>query len=150
MKYLKYLIFISSLLGLGVSAYLAYEYELAAQINCPIGGLSCDIVRNSIYSKFLGISVPFYGIAFYIVVAILSIILIEKTTKLIQKILWITSLAGFIFSVYLTFLEAFVILAFCFWCVVSATLATLIFLASTMIHFKGSRQKGLRNDKTLG
>lgn len=150
MKLLNYSIFILSLLGLGVSVYLSYEYEFAARVNCPIGGLACDTVRNSIYSKFLGVSVPFYGVAFYIVVAILSIILIEKTTRLVQRILWLSSFAGFIFSVYLTFLEAFVILAFCFWCVTSAIIATLIFLITTTQLLKGSRQTTPIDDKTLG
>jgi uncharacterized membrane protein len=37
---------------------------------------------------------------------------------------------GLAFSAYLTYLEAFVIHAWCRWCIVSATLAVLIFLAS--------------------
>ena len=38
---------------------------------------------------------------------------------------------GVLFSIYLTFLEPFVIGATCAWCITSAIIMTLIFLAST-------------------
>ncbi len=41
------------------------------------------------------------------------------------------SLAGFGYSVYLTYVEIFVIDAVCIWCVSSAVIMTIIFLVST-------------------
>jgi uncharacterized membrane protein len=38
---------------------------------------------------------------------------------------------GLLFSIYLTFLEPFVIGATCVWCIISAVLMTLILVAST-------------------
>ncbi len=147
MKRKELFIFILSLIGLGVTAYLAYEYNFAATVGCPIAGKGCDIVRDSVYSKFFGISIPFLGLAFYIVVAGLSILLIEAENKLLKQILFLTSLSGFLFSLYLTFLEAFVINAYCFWCVSSAIVSTLIFILSIILL--STRQKITESDKTV-
>ncbi|KKQ58792.1 hypothetical protein A3B42_01520 [Candidatus Daviesbacteria bacterium RIFCSPLOWO2_01_FULL_38_10] len=120
MKLLNRSIFSLSLIGLLVSAFLAYEYSRPEGITCPITGAGCDIVRNSAYSSMLGIQIPYYGIAFYLFVALLSILLTNSFKKpIMYKLRLVVILFGFIFGVYLTFLEAFVIKAFCFWCVVS-------------------------------
>ncbi len=127
------LIFIFSLLGLGVSAFLLYEYSLNTPIICPLGG-GCDIVRSSPYSRFLGISLPVLGIAFYLMVASLSIARSQKlSSKIFFKLQFLISAAGVGFGIYLTSLEAFVIKAYCFWCVlsfiISAVILTLVFIS---------------------
>lgn len=125
---LLYIIFVLSLIGFMVSGYLAYEYTQPNSIGCPIAGSGCDIVRNSEYAKFLGVLLPFWGVAYYLVIAFSSIIIIEDKKLLpFEFILVPFTFSGFAFSVYLTFLEAFVINAYCFWCVVSAIIATVLF-----------------------
>lgn len=122
------LVFISSLLGLFVSAFLLYEYNIAGSIICPIGG-GCNIVRSSPYSSFLGISLPIWGIIFYLFMAILSIWRTQNlTNKKAANLQLLAALGGFGFGVYLTSLEAFVIKAYCFWCVLSFIISGVILL----------------------
>lgn len=102
-------IFVFSLAGLIVSSFLLYEYNLQGPVICPIG-TGCDVVRASPYSSLLGISMPILGIIFYLTMAVLSIV---------RKLQLLVAASGVAFGVYLTFLEAFVIRAFCFWCVLS-------------------------------
>ena len=45
--------------------------------------------------------------------------------------LWIITLMGTLFSIYLTFLEPFVIGATCMWCLSSAILMTILYLIAT-------------------
>ncbi|MBI2330122.1 vitamin K epoxide reductase family protein [Candidatus Daviesbacteria bacterium] len=128
LRFCNRLIFILSLLGLTVSAFLFYEYSLSGPMNCPVGN-GCDIVRASPYSKFLGISLPILGIIFYAFMAGLSI----WRTKNIQDTRFtglqlLSALAGFAFGVYLTLLEAFVIGAYCFWCVLSFIISGVVLL----------------------
>lgn len=123
-----HLIFLLALLGLGVSSFLAYEYNLTGPVTCPIGGSGCEIVRSSSYSNIFGISVPYLGILFYLVLAVLTILLMDQKTKLLAKLLFTWSLLGVASSAYFTFLEAFVIHAYCFWCLSSAIIASLIFM----------------------
>lgn len=133
MKKYIFAVFIFSLLGLLVSGYLAYEYSLPTSITCPLTGSGCNTVRNSIYSTMLGISVPYFGIAYYALVAGLCVYLLEKQNTKLKILLFILGLTGFLLSLYLTFLEAFIIQAFCFWCIISAILATLIFFCTGAI-----------------
>ncbi|MCL5784199.1 MAG: vitamin K epoxide reductase family protein [Patescibacteria group bacterium] len=123
------LIFIFSLLGLFVSSFLLYEYTITGPIVCPIGG-GCDTVRSSVYSHILGIPVPILGIAFYLGMAVLSVVHSQKSVqKIIKKLQLLGAVAAVAFGVYLTFLEAFVIKAFCFWCVLSFIISVIILLA---------------------
>lgn len=123
------LIFILSLLGLGVSSFLFYEYSIAGSIICPTGG-GCDVVRASTYSLFLGISIPILGIVFYLAMAVLSVM---RSYIFPNKILFILQLLGSVvgvgFGIYLTFLEVFVIKAICFWCVLSFIISSVILLS---------------------
>jgi uncharacterized membrane protein len=53
-----------------------------------------------------------------------------QLSGLVSVALVVGSFVGFAYSAYLTYLEAFVIHAWCQWCVISAILMTIIFLAS--------------------
>lgn len=120
------LIFVLSLIGLLLSTFLFYEYNLQGPVMCPIG-TGCDVVRASPYSHFLGISVPLLGIVFYLLMAIFSVVSAQKNfNNLLSRLKLLVSLAGFFFGLYLTFLEIFVIKAVCFWCVISFILSFLI------------------------
>jgi uncharacterized membrane protein len=124
----NYLIFGLSLLGLAVSSYLAYEYLLSGPIGCPIGGSGCEMVRLSSFSNFFGVSVPLLGVAYYLVIAALTILILDQKKPIFTRALFFWSAGGFLFSVYLTSLEAFIIKAYCFWCLTSAIIATTIFV----------------------
>ncbi len=122
------IIFILSILGLLVSAFLAYEYLQVTPMNCPLTGTGCDIVRKSDYSHFLGISIPYLGILFYVFMAAVSIWLVQVPHRLINRLRFAVSVAGLLFGIYLTYLEAFVIKAYCFWCLSSFMVSVLIFI----------------------
>lgn len=129
------LIFILSLLGLAVSAFLFYEYTFSTTMLCPTGK-GCDIVRASPYSSILGIPMPILGIVFYLAMAILSVIHShELPTKIVRRLQFLIALIGVSFGVYLTYLEGFVIKAFCFWCVTSFIISLGI-LAAVLVRRK--------------
>lgn len=122
------LVFIFSLLGFAVAAFLFYEYSFSSSIICPTGA-GCDIVRASSYSNLLGIPIPFFGIGFYLVMAVLSVVHShDLPTKIVKRLQLVIGFSGVGFGIYLTFLEAFVIKAFCFWCVVSFIISLVILL----------------------
>ncbi|MBI2596744.1 hypothetical protein HYW41_01155 [Candidatus Daviesbacteria bacterium] len=82
MSRINRIIFVLSLIGLTVSAYLAYEYSLNSPIACPLTGSGCEVVKKSSYSKFLGIQLPYFGLVFYLVLASLSVFLSQTFNKL--------------------------------------------------------------------
>lgn len=125
---LNRVIFILSLIGFAVSAFLAYEYSQTGPIACPIGGGGCEAVRKSNYSKLAGIDLPIFGLMFYFTLASLTIFLTQQFDKLINKVRILVAFSGFVFGIYLIYLEAFVIKAWCFWCLSSFVVSVLIFL----------------------
>lgn len=128
------LVFIFSLLGLIVSAFLLYEYNISGPIVCPIGS-GCDVVRASQYSHFLGISIPILGVIFYLAMAMFSVVHSHQlSVKLLVKLKLLGAAAGVGFGVYLTFLEAFVIRAYCFWCVTSFIISLVILGAIVLVR----------------
>ncbi len=118
-----------SLLGLFDSLYLLYTYTSPSRPMVCIG-TGCDAVRASAYSTLWGVSMPAYGVLGYLLLAIV-IIAGSLFSGLIAR--WLRyALAGmtgfgFIFSLYLEYLQAFVIHAYCAWCVTSGVVMTALF-----------------------
>ena len=76
---------------------------------------------------------PVFGVANYIVLALLILaddLVSARLGRLLQSAVAVISGGGFLFSIYLTSLQAFVIHAFCAWCDVSALVVTGIFILS--------------------
>lgn len=121
-----------SLLGLLVSSYLTmYKLGFLGAIECSIGG--CETVQTSEYAFFLGLPVALWGVVAYLVLLAVAMIGLQPRAieaRWVALSLLATSAVGVAFSAYLTYLEAYVIHAWCQWCVVSAILVTLIFLLS--------------------
>lgn len=140
MKMINRLIFLSSIIGFAVSFFLAYEYNQSGPVPCPVGGNGCELVRQSEYSSLFGIFIPYYGIVFYLVIAGLCVWLVNKYIRLFDFARLAISFTGFLFGVYLTYLEAFVIKAYCFWCVTSFIISTLIFTLAFYAFIKAKKE----------
>ncbi|MFN3308250.1 MAG: vitamin K epoxide reductase family protein [Anaerolineales bacterium] len=129
----RYAFPILSLIGLGVALYLAYvETQEVAAVCGPIG--DCNAVQQSPYAKLFGVlPVGVLGAVGY--VAILFVWFWGRLRKdwLAQKAnlaVFVMTLFGLIFSIYLTYLEPFVIKAVCAWCLTSAVIMALLYFLS--------------------
>jgi protein-disulfide isomerase/uncharacterized membrane protein/rhodanese-related sulfurtransferase len=126
----KLLLMALSLVGLFDSIYLLWEYTSPAHPMVCMGG-GCDAVRASAYSHLGGLPVPVYGMVMYgflVLLLFLYPLLPTSIARLSQYAVVLISGAAFLFSVYLTGIEAFVLHSWCVWCVLSALLVTAIFL----------------------
>ena len=73
------------------------------------------------------------GVAGYMVMLVVSFMGLQPSflrSRAIPAVLLGGGVLGLIFSAYLTYLEAFVINAWCQWCIMSAIIMDLAFLAS--------------------
>ncbi len=121
-----------ALLGLLVALYMmAYAAGLTGPILCNVG--NCEAVQNSQFSRIGGIPVAVFGAVGYLALMVVGLLGLEP--KFIGA-WWVSvsllggGIIGVGFSAYLTYLEAYVIHAWCQWCVSSAILAVLAFLFS--------------------
>jgi uncharacterized membrane protein len=121
-------------IGMGISLYMSYVEITQIEAICgPVG--NCNAVQQSTYARLFGVlPVGVLGVVGYMLIGItwlLQKLGPEKWRKGLALILWGMALAGVFFSIYLTFLEPFVIGATCAWCIASAIVITLIFLAAS-------------------
>lgn len=123
--------------GLVVSGYLAYSYLSHTPVVCTGGIFSgCVDVQKSPYAQLWGIPLPLYGIGFYAFLLADALFLRKLHARYAwRSFVWFSTLFGFLFSLYLAFLEAFVIDAWCVWCVASGIIATLLFVIATRTFF---------------
>lgn len=140
---------ILALLGLGVAVYLAYVEITHVEAICgPIG--ECNIVQSSPYAQIFGMPIAVLGVLFYLVVGFLwagQKYLPGRWAGLAGVELLGLTLAGLLFSIYLTWLELFVIQAICAWCVSSAVITTLLLLQVVwpLTRRPARRQAGVSN-----
>jgi uncharacterized membrane protein len=122
--------------GIGIAIYIALEAAGGRAPACIAGSSGCLTVAESSYSHLLGVNVSVFGIVGYALLLIASI-LRGDAARLGGFVL---SLIGFGFSIYLTYLELFVIDAICQWCVASAVVMTLLFAVSAtrMLRYVGT------------
>ena len=123
-----------ALAGVFVALYLTlYKLGYIGTLACAVG--SCETVQTSKWATFLGFPVGAWGVGYYIVVLALGLIGLTPRyadTRRLSEILVLLTGFGLLFSLWLTFLELFVIHAICQWCVMSAIIVTLIFLVSIL------------------
>jgi protein-disulfide isomerase len=119
-----------SLLGLFASTYLWWMYT-SPSVPMVCMGQGCEVVRASRFAHVYGVPMPVFGVLMYItlILGLLAEPMVSaRTGTLLRRAVVGISAAGFLSSLYLTALEAFVIHAFCMWCVVQAVSVTLVLL----------------------
>jgi uncharacterized membrane protein len=118
-----------SAIGAADSIYLLI-YKLTGNPHMCLGNGGCHNVNFSPYSEINGIPISVFGICAYL--AVLCILVLEGRLKFANEngplAIFGIGLGGVAFSVYLTYLELYVIHAICPFCVVSAIAITLIFI----------------------
>ena len=122
--------------GIGVAAYIAIADAGDSSPVCLGGGEGCRTVAESSYSHVLGVNIAVFGVVGYLL--LLGTALLRGDGARMGA--FAIALAGFGYSVFLTYLELFVIDAVCQWCVFSAVLMTLLFAlnAVRMVRYVGT------------
>lgn len=136
--------------GMLAAAYLAYVETTHTQAVCgPVG--DCNTVQQSEYARLFGVlPIGVLGLAGY--AAILAAWLTAKFgprryTRAALAALFGMTLFGVLFSIYLTFLEPFVIGATCAWCLTSAVIMTAL-LWVTLPASKAALKEGRSRRRT--
>jgi uncharacterized membrane protein len=128
----RMLVALVALAGVFVALYLTlYKLGYIGTLACAVG--SCETVQTSKWATFLGFPVGGWGVAYYLGVLALALIGLTgryaDSRRLSDILIGVTGF-GLLFSLWLTYLELFVIHAICQWCVISAILATILFILS--------------------
>jgi uncharacterized membrane protein len=135
---------LTALAGIFVSAYLwLYKLGKIGTLTCGTGG--CETVQLSPYSRFMGVEVAAIGFAGYLVLLALSLWSLSpgqaRSRSLINALVLLSG-GAVAFTLYLKYLELFVIKAICRWCVASAVLIVIFFVLTLLERRRLYRQPG--------
>ncbi|MBI3286570.1 MAG: vitamin K epoxide reductase family protein [Chloroflexi bacterium] len=122
-------------LGMGISGYLL-AIDLTGDPALCLGSADCEVVSTSPYARIMGVPVALLGLGLYAILLVISL----APSRLPQPLplysllaIYGLSLAGVLFSAYLTYIEVFVLRAICPWCVASAVDLALIWGLATWL-----------------
>jgi len=132
-KRLTQIMVVLALIGLFVSVYMTV-YKITSNDAMCVGSRDCSVVNASRYSEISGIPVSLIGVGGY--AALLAVIFLERRPGFFQQngtmLFFGLSLTGFLFTLYLIFVEAALLRAYCPFCITSQTAMTLIFVLSVV------------------
>ena len=133
------LIAVLALAGMTVSAVsLQRHYAKSTTAFCDFSQrFSCDIVNRSEYSSIMGIPVAGIGVAGYAALLALSTFYrarIETPLRLLAA-----AIAGLVFALYLTYVEAYVLETWCILCLISLSVISLISLLAALVKLRAAR-----------
>ena len=123
-----------SLAGVFVGVYLTlYKFGVIGSLVCNVG--SCEKVQSSRYSVFLGLPVATWGIGFYLLMLALSMASVQERfvdSRGLSLGMLLLASWGVLFTAWLNYLEAFVLDAWCEWCLGSAAMVLLLFILAAL------------------
>ena len=132
-KRIKQVIIAFTVIGLLVSIYMTI-YKLTNNDSMCIGSGDCKFVNSSGYSEVNGIPVALIGVFGYL--SILAVFYLEGRPGFFQTngsmILFGLTLTGFLFTVWLIFVEVALLKAYCPFCITSQVAMTLIFILTVI------------------
>jgi uncharacterized membrane protein len=119
-----------ALIGVFLSLYLTmFKLGYIGTLACGSG--SCETVQLSKWGDFLGVPVAAWGVGYYAMVLGLAFAGVqaryENSARLTNWLVYVTG-AGLLFSLWLTYLELYVIHALCRWCLGSAAMTLVLFV----------------------
>ncbi len=122
----------ASVVGALDSVYLTWIKLSHNETLCAPGLGDCYTVNTSRYAEIFGIPIAIFGLATYL--ALIGILLFDERIPFLQEngtlALFGISLVGFLYSLYLSYLEEFVIHAWCPYCILSAVMITIVFVVA--------------------
>jgi vitamin-K-epoxide reductase (warfarin-sensitive) len=129
-----------ALIGMIVSSIsLAHHFGHSKTSYCDFGDtFNCDMVNRSTYSSIMGVPVALIGLLGYAAILIGSTRYKQRAEM--PAILLAAAVAGLIFALYLTYVEAYVLAVWCILCLSSLMTIFLIALlsATLLLHQKRS------------
>jgi uncharacterized membrane protein len=136
-KRLSQLAILLTVIGFLVSVYMTI-YKITSNDSMCIGSGDCKTVNQSRYSEvtIAGLRIPVAVLGVIGYTAILAVLLFEQRANFIQEngslMFFGLSLMGFLFTLYLIYVEIALIKALCPFCITSQVAMTLIFILSVI------------------
>ncbi|MEX1061832.1 MAG: vitamin K epoxide reductase family protein [Patescibacteria group bacterium] len=120
-----FLILALAILGFLDAVYLTAQHYLGFTLTCPITG--CSAVLKSSYAAFLGFPISLYGAFYYLAILVSAVAYLDTRKEVFLLGAALITIPGFLITLYLIYLQLFVINSICLYCLISATTTTALF-----------------------
>ncbi len=131
LKVALFLLFVA-LCGFVDASYLTVEHYRGVIPPCTTG-FDCTSVLTSDYSVVAGVPISLGGAIFYLILLVGIFAYIDSKKTIILKCVLPLTLVSFLFSLWLVYLQIFVIHSICLYCMVSAVVSTVLFVTSLWV-----------------
>jgi uncharacterized membrane protein len=125
-----------ALLGAGDSSYALYQHYTPPETSaCDVNEtISCTAINQSEYSVLLGMPVAGLGTAGYALIAALAVAMMVQFRKMLAGwLLLAVTIVALVFSLWLTWIEIFILKAVCPLCVMSLLAITAITVLALLV-----------------
>lgn len=119
------LIVLLATLGFADALYMSVEHYRGEIPPCGLTG-GCEQVTTSQFATIAGVPVAYMGALYYFVVLFGLFLFVDQKKGIVFKGITLIVTFGFLFSLYLTFLQFFIIKALCAYCLLSALTSTIL------------------------
>lgn len=134
-RWLVISIFLVGFIGFLDASYLSSNAYFHTVPPCIITS-GCEVVTTSTYSKIFGLPVAYMGTLYYLTCLTLWFVFINKKKIWAARLLPIVVTTGFLFSLWFVLVQAFILKAFCTYCMLSAGTSTILFVLSLIVWRK--------------
>ncbi len=133
--YLRLFSLVLVCIGLFISGYISYTKIVNTEMVCVEGGaFNCGVVTSSAYSRFMGIEIAYLGFLMYATVGLL--LMLESRSEFLQiygpMLVFGITLFAWIFSMWLVYVQFFLLEALCPWCLSHELNMTVLFFTTAI------------------
>jgi uncharacterized membrane protein len=128
---LPYIMLALALVGIVDAFYDSYAIFNNQLLWCPPPIDGCNTVANSPYARIFGVPLGYYGLIFYLhMFAMAALLAFEPFSRGLHLGTIVYTATGVSFSLYFMYIQFTFIHAFCIYCLISAALTLLLFIAA--------------------
>lgn len=138
-KLFAILFLLLSFIGFIDSIYLTGKYYAGDPVVCSLIFFNaCESVTMSAYATILGVPVALLGAGYYIALFILAAASFITLNGRLLTIASYATVLGFAASMWFVYVQAFVLNAFCSYCIISAATSLLLFIMGMvyMVYYR--------------
>lgn len=123
-----------ALVGIGNTLYLSLSVYTGVAPSCILEG--CEVVLNSPYAKLFGVPLSYIGLVYYVyMLGVAALLAIDPRSFGLRLGALLYTAAGLALSGVFIYIQGVLIGAYCQYCLISALLTLLLFVAA-LIHYR--------------
>jgi uncharacterized membrane protein len=135
-----YLMLVFAFIGIADAFYDSYAIYTGQLLWCPPPIDGCNTVANSPYARIFGVPLGYFGLVIYLhMFALAAILAFDPFSRGLRAGALLYAALGVFSSICFMYIQITFIHAFCIYCLISAILTLLLFIAA-LAHFRATRR----------